>query len=123
MLLDAAEWLARKRRRMAGLPAIYSRGSDAVQLTAAPGRTKYETVDQEGATVAASQDDWLVTAAELVLAGVRTEPNRGDTIEVTRRDGSQQTYEVMPITDGGECFSLDPHRVTYRIHSRLTTEA
>lgn len=117
-LRSAADWLARQRHAHAAMPAVYRRGTASVSLRAAPARTVYETHTQEGAVLEASRDDWIVRLADLVLAGALTEPDRGDQLEVLWPDGIERTYEVMPIADGRQCFSLDPHRISYRIHAR-----
>lgn len=116
----AADWLARQRDAHAGMPAVYRRGDAWCTLRAAPGRTRYETATTDGATIEVARDDWLLQAADLVLDGVLAEPRRGDRLEVLWPDGTERTYEVLPVAEGQQCFSLDPHRVTYRIHAPET---
>lgn len=121
MLRDGAEWLARKRRQLEGLPAVYDRDGEAVNITASPGATAYETVGRDGQAIQASSTDWIVKASDLVLGGLHATPARGDTIAVHHHDGVR-TYEVMPIEVDGECYRLDMHRMQFRIHTRLTEE-
>mgnify|MGYP000511424066 CR=1 FL=1 len=61
---------------------------------------------------------YLIAAADLVLSGVQTLPQRGDRVVETAGD-QQLTHEV--IAPGQEpCWRYsDPYRTTLRIHSKL----
>ena len=62
--------------------------------------------------------DFLVRAADLVLDGQKTLPERGDRVHETQ-DGTVYIYEVMaPGREPHYRFS-DPYRRTLRIHTKL----
>ncbi len=118
MLRDGAKWLARKRRQLEGLPAVYQRSGETVNVTVSPGATAYETANAEGAAIRATATDWIIRASQLVLSGLHATPQRGDTIAVAWPDGVRR-YEVMPLDLDGECYRLDMHRTQFRIHTRM----
>ena len=123
MLEQGAAWLDRMRVKHASRSVTYTRGAETVELSATLGQTTYEVADEYGTTVEAKATDFLVTAAELVLAGAKTLPEPGDQVRVTVGD-EVHVFEVMSLGGGGHWRPSDPYGHTLRIHSKLVeTEA
>ena len=118
MLRTGQEWLANQLRTHASSPIVYVRGSDQVAVTAIIGRTLMKIEDGYGAIHMQWTDrDFLISPADLILAGSVITPERGDTIRETV--GTKiYTYEVN--APGGEPAWRwsDPHRSLYRIHTK-----
>jgi hypothetical protein len=87
------------------------------------GKTTFELDDGYGVLVRHESRDFLVLAADLVLAGVPVIPQRGDRIEETQGDATF-VYEVSaPAKEPCWRFS-DAFRKTLRIHTKeIGTEA
>ena len=68
-------WLGRMRSRHLSHPIVYIRDSDSVQVAATVGKTEFEVQDAYGAMEQWESRDFLVTAADLVLAGVTVTPS------------------------------------------------
>ncbi len=101
-------------RGLQGESVTYTSGSKSVMLTARPGRTQIETVDDAGAMVVGYTHDWMVSASELTAT-----PEPGDRLTWTT-SGTTYTYEVSPLTDG-RCWRWSgPPGVEYRIHTKMT---
>jgi ureidoglycolate hydrolase len=62
----------------AGQTVTYARGAASASLTAVPGQSDFETIDQDGTSHTARQVDWLITASALILSGAQTEPAAGE---------------------------------------------
>lgn len=114
---DATARLHARLRAVRGTAVTYRRGPDSVQLTAIVGATPTERDDGAGTIVRSTVRDYLIAAAELVLGGEPTTPQRGDRIE----EASGHVFEVMPAIAKGQLpwrYST-PGRDTYRVHTRL----
>ncbi len=113
-LQTAAAWLARKTKTHVSRAVVYQRGSLSVTVQAVLGNTLLRLSDDAGGVRMEWTDrDFLISSADLILAGEVTLPKRGDRIV----DG-EQTYEVA--ASGGEPawrFS-DAHRTILRIHAK-----
>lgn len=110
---DAIAWGVAKQKATQGVAITYSRtGVGSVSLTAIPGNTRTEMVTDEGFSLPATPQDFLILALELELDSVQVEPERGDAIELS--DGT--VFHVVP-RDGETCFRWsDNHRTVYRVH-------
>jgi hypothetical protein len=107
----------------AGVSVVYSDGTNWTRITATPGKTDFELVDDSGAISQFRSRDYIVMAADLVLNWVMVTPQRGHTIteqigkqlhkyEVSRPDGSEQPYR----------YSSTGNNVL-RIHTKLKAVA
>lgn len=118
LLERGAAWLDQQRSRHLTRTVTYLRGTDSVDLPATIGQTTFEQADEYGALRRTQSRDYLISAADLVLAGTVEQPKAGDRIRETV--GEQVfLYEVM--APGGEPpwrFS-DPYRRTLRIHTKF----
>jgi len=72
----------RSTQTVAGQPAVYRRGAVAVDLVAVRGRSTYDADTAAGKSARRANVDWIIAAADLVLAASRTKPARGDTLTV-----------------------------------------
>jgi len=112
-----AAWLEDQRTRHLSRMVAYLRGNDSVNVAATIGRTEFEQADEYGVVHRTESRDFLITAADLVLADKPVLPQAGDRIRET--DGDQIfLYEVM--APGGEppWRYSDPYRRTLRIHTK-----
>src|SRR6185312_1233555 len=110
----AAAWAA--QAAVCGVTVTYSQGTNAVSLTAVPGRPAYVTDDSTIARLQAVEQDWIIQRADLVASGIALTPAEGDTIAAAGDDGQKRTYTLMdPPYRPGDAFG-----VLLRIHSKLT---
>jgi hypothetical protein len=105
-------------KTIAGATVTYHRGNASVSVTAARGRSSFNTDDGYGASIQVVSHDWLIDKADLLISGSVVEPEAGDQIKFN--DGGRvRVYEVMtpPYSPSGST------EVRYRIHSKfLKTE-
>jgi hypothetical protein len=117
LLEQASAWLDRMRTRHMARPVTYCRGEQSVEVQATLGRTVFEIADAYGVVEQSESRDFLIPAADLVLGGAVTLPERGDRVRETQ-DGKTLVYEVMaPGKEPHYRFS-DVYRRTLRIHTR-----
>lgn len=114
LLSQGAAWLEAQRTKHLTREVTYVRGDDQVTVQATIGRTRFETDDGTIVRVDYTDRDFLILAADLVLAGQPTEPERGDLIREEDRE-----FEVL------DWRYSDPYRLTLRITTKYvgTTEA
>ena len=118
MLKDGTAWLADQRRAFMTRTVIYERGNDSVDLPATAGQTDFNLTDDYGAAIRYVSRDFLITVTDLVINGSVTEPKRGDRIRETVGDVTY-VHEVMgPGAFEPDWRYSDPHRTTYRIHTK-----
>lgn len=118
LLERGAAWLDQQRARHLARTVTYLRAGDSVDLPATIGSTTFEQADEYGVLHRTESRDYLISAADLVLAGAAEQPRAGDRIRETAGD-QIFLYEVM--APGGEPpwrFS-DPYRRTLRIHTKF----
>jgi len=114
---SAVAGMAAVVRSSRGVVVTYRRGEASAEVTATVGQTVFEVEDEYGVVMQSQTRDYLIAAADLVLAGQRIEPQEGDRIE-ERRDGKTRIYEVM--APGGEPAwrPSDPAGQILRIHTK-----
>jgi len=120
---QGSAWLDDQRVRRLSRAVTYCRSDSSFEVQAAVGKTVFEVDNGSGILESFESRDFLVRAADLVLAGEKTLPERGDRIRETQ-DETVYVYEVMaPGREPHYRFS-DPYRRTLRIHTKLVdTEA
>ena len=122
ILETASNWLEQQRAKHRTRTVAYVRGVDQVELAATIGRTQFEVDDGFGVIERIESRDFLVTAAELIVAGQTTLPQRGDLIRETQ-DGTVFVYEVLAPGKEPHWRYSDPYRRTLRIHTKqIATE-
>ena len=117
LLEQASNWLEDQRTEHTSRTVTYERGAATVALAASIGRTIFEVDNGFGVVERTESRDFLVLAADLVLAGVPVLPGRSDRIRETQGT-TTYVYEVMaPGKEPHYRFS-DPYRKTLRIHTK-----
>jgi hypothetical protein len=122
LLAMASEWLENHRTQFAASTVDYVRGNETANVSATIGKTTFEVDDGYGVLVRSESRDFLVLAADLVLGGTPTLPQRGDRIRET--DGATTfTYEVT--APGKEpCWRWsDAFHKTLRIHTKQVEDS
>jgi hypothetical protein len=118
LLQTGSDWLADHLKTHASRSVVYWRGLQQVTVQATVGRTLLKLNDGYGSVRMEWTDrDFLIHAADLVLDGSPTLPERGDIIRETQ--GSKTfVYEVM--APGGEppWRWCDVFRKVLRIHTK-----
>lgn len=117
ILETASTWLEGQRLKYRTRMVTYVQSGDEVELAATIGRTQFEVDDGYGVIERTESRDFLVTAAELVLAGTPTLPERGDQIRETQ-DTTVFVYEVLAPGKEPHWRYSDPYRRTLRIHTK-----
>ena len=116
LLHSGLAWLADQLHAHASRPITYRRGVQQVALNATLGRKDFEADTHEGRLYIRA-NDFLVRAADLMLGGQLTLPERGDQIDVNF-DGATATFEVL-VQDGIPPWEFsDPHQQVLRIHTK-----
>lgn len=117
MLQSGTAWLSSKSKAAAGVDVTYARtGEDPVELRAVLGNESAELVDGgEGPAIETASLDLLIEAADLVIGGDQTTPERGDRITITL--GGAETI-FRPATSAGEpeWRYADEYRTRIRLH-------
>ena len=117
LLGNAMRWLEAQRRKYLTVPVIYRRG-EYLEPPATIGRTVFKVSDDYGRFQYIESRDYLITAADLVLDGVITLPEKGDEIVE-----NGQIYEVLAPNGEPEWRYSDSSRQCLRIHTKHTGEA
>lgn len=117
LLHTASTWLEGQRTKHLTQAVVYQRAADSVAVQATIGQTIFEIDGEGGAVLELEARDYLILAADLVLAGELVLPQRGDRIREAR---SGQTFVYEVIRPGDEpCWRWsDPYRQTVRIHTK-----
>lgn len=118
MMERGISWLAGKLNAHASRQVVYRRGVARVTLNATLGRTQLTVDDGQGGVHTEYTDrDYLIAAADLILAGRATEPERDDMIEETVGTETLK-YRVLPHGSEPPWRWSDPHRLIMRVHTK-----
>lgn len=121
MLHNAVGWLDGMRESWLSQTVSYWRGNDSVQLAATLGTTRYDVMDEAGATIKAKATDFIVASASLVLAGVVSLPLVGDVIRLAS-NGTIAVFQVLELGAAGHYQPCDPGGTMLRIHAKQIDE-
>ena len=118
LLRTGTDWLAEMLKEHASRPVAYRRGADEVTVQATIGRTLLKLDDGYGGVRMEWTDrDFLIHAADLVLDGEPSLPERGDLIRETQ--GTRTfVYEVMAPGKEPPWRWSDVFRKVLRIHTK-----
>jgi hypothetical protein len=120
---NAVKGLHLAARASRGLVVSYSRNGSAAQITAIPGQTRVTAADESGLTIQAKRRDWIISAADLILAGEVVLPEVGDLIRLTVGQ-EVQVFEVQRLAGEAHYYAQDDLGQVLRIHTRqIDTEA
>ena len=117
LLQSGTSWLADQLKTHASLQVTYVRGGEQVVVSATIGRTEFEIDDGSGIVQRLISRDYLIQAADLILAGNQTLPQPGDLIRETQ-GGSVMVYEVMTPGNEQHYRYSDPFGKLLRIHTK-----
>ena len=115
LLQSGIEWLDAQRKAYMSQSVTYRRGVDEVTISATLGTSEEEVYD-DTTSMKVKRNDFLITAADLILDSELTEPEPGDQIVY-----GTKTYEVMALS-GGQHYAVLPGGITLRIHAKLVDE-
>lgn len=111
-------WLADMQARHVSVRVQYARAGANVCMSATPGRSEWDVADASGALFRVETRDYLIKRELLELDSVPIEPQAGDRIIE-----GDYTYEVSAPAPNVAVWHWDgPHRVRYRIHTKLITQ-
>ena len=97
LLAQGAAWLEQQRTKHLTTTVTYVRNDVQIAVPATIGRTKYEAEDGQVVRIEFTDRDFLVLAADLVLNGQVTEPDRGDLIREGPREFEVTSDPSPPI--------------------------
>lgn len=101
----------------AGVEITYSRDADSVTLTATPGETVFDALDQGGNVIQIISQDFIVARSDLVLSGAAVVPARNDKI-VQTVNGAEIEYRLL-IDFGLPHFrEMDAYGKGFRLHTK-----
>ena len=115
LLQDGAAFLGEQLRAHCSQTVTYRRGTASVAVAATIGRTEWEAAEPDSGVVRSSQSrDFIVSAADLVLAGQPATPEPGDRIDLA----SGERFEVMSPGDEPVWRWTDGYQRRRRIHTK-----
>lgn len=119
MMADGIAWLENQMQIHAAVEVVYGRGGATVNLRATLGRTEFDVRDEYGnVRIEKSDADFIVPAADLILAGDVITPQKADVI--TRVIGSKTyTYQVLAPAGQQVFKQADPYGRMLRVHTKL----
>jgi len=121
LLRRGMAWLADQSRQQLAQQVQYARGAQSVPLQATFGQSLLKLEDGQGHLVMEWTDaDIVIAAADLILGGVLTQPQRGDTVTTVYR-GNTLAYEVLPIKGEPPWRWSDPFNTQMRVHLKLVS--
>lgn len=112
LLERGSRWLEDQRTKFCTRDVTYIRGAVSAVMRATVGRTEFKTDDGEAVRIEFTDRDFLILAADLVLAGNPALPERGDKVWESQ-DGTVYVFEVM------DWRYSDPYRQTLRVETKL----
>ena len=110
LLQNGLKWLDAQRKAHLSHAVTYRRQGVSVEVQASNARSEWESVDGDGGVQRFETRDFLITAADLVLGDMVSEPRAGDRIT-----DAGHVFEVMPPAGGAVFRYCDPGRTTLRI--------
>ena len=120
-MTNLLEWgqahLADQLKSHASIEVVYRRGAGEVTVRAVVGKTEFEIDDGAGGRLHIQSRDYLIQAADFVVANEPVLPVAGDEIRETR---GNKTFVYEVLAQGGEPqyrFS-DPFRKLMRVHTK-----
>jgi hypothetical protein len=123
LLATGAAFLAAQLIENASVEVVYARGPDTVTLRAATGKQLLRLDDGGGGVRMEWTDaDFIFTGADLVLAGERITPERGDMIYVDQPYGDTLIYEVASYGSEPHMKWSDPNQTIARVHTKIVED-
>ena len=109
-------------RKAVGKKVKYKRGTDTVTLSAARGNTFFRYRAEDNIRIQYEEKEFLIGVDDLVLAGSKVQPQRGD--EIIEEYGTKTyTYQVIQTDAADDVWSFsDAGKTTYRVFAKLQTQ-
>jgi len=103
-------------RRFDGEPTRTGAITDAIV-----GRTVFRHTDVGPSAIEFGERDYLIPVASYIIGGRAVEPADGDRF-VESVNGTDLTFEVLPVTGEPAWRYSDPDRTRYRVHVKRVTD-
>lgn len=116
---SATEFSADSLAGTVGNSVVYSNGSISLRIKATLDETSRDVIDANGHAITYTSTDFLIRAKRLKENGVQFVPVKDHQITIVRGTVTE-TYTVLPIPGGAVYRWEDAHRLTYRVHTKLT---
>jgi hypothetical protein len=113
--------LARRAPIAAGGQIIFEQAGEFVPIDAVYGRAAEAAEERNAAglvRVEFGEREFIVRAADVIIAGAVVEPQPGARIHVYDVDAAETVFEVMPTADGKCWRPLDAEGRMIRIHTK-----
>jgi hypothetical protein len=121
LLARSGEWLAQMRRKYLAQTVTYLRDAApaaiSLQLLATVGTTTFQSDDGAGGVIVTQSRDYLIDAADLVVADEQILPVPGDRV-IETVNGRTFSYEVMAMGDEPAWRWADVYHRTLRVHTK-----
>ena len=119
LLEDGITWLRDTLQTTDGVTVSYVDGFGSVSLTAVPGQTPVELIDELGSVAQQSRFvDWLIDPVDLVIDGKTITPLKSHKITRTV-SGTLRTYRVTEIPGGEVWRYVHDSQLMIRVHTLL----
>lgn len=117
-LQRGAAWLGDQLKQSAGRTVTYRRGSTvSAAIVGTVSLHDYRTIGDEGIEISVVADDWVFTAADLLIRGVQIYPRDGDLI-IETLDGFLNKYQVLPVAGRPSSEWLDSSGILLLVHTK-----
>jgi len=122
VLADGLVFFNTVREEQLSQTVQYTRtGFTPFQVLATVGSTQQDVMDEAGFRTTARTIDFIISAASLVVSGVKTNPSIGDRIQLVV-NGVVKVFEVLDAAGDGHFRWADSYGLMYRIHTKLVSE-
>lgn len=119
---DNVEAALKQIRKSIGKKVKYKRGTDTVTVDAARGNTFFRYKAEDNIRIQYEEKEFLIGVDDLVLAGTRVVPQRGDKI-IEVYGTKTYTYQVIPTESSDDVWAYsDAGKSTYRVFAKLAEE-
>lgn len=118
-LRNGVAWLQTVRKASMSDLATYTRTGfpPLNNLAVTPAETNFAVDDGDSVRLASKQQDWVVTAGDLVINGSVTLPLKGDRLTITL-GGIAGVFEVQVPDSSDMPYKLDQTGLQLRIHTK-----
>jgi len=118
LMQRSATWFGGRIKQVAGRSVVLRRGTTATAtITGTVSMHAYTTIGDEGIEISVVSDDWIFTAADVVIRGSTIEPRDGDVI-IETLNGFDNTYQVLPVAGRPSVEWLDSSGLLLLVHSK-----
>ena len=118
LLQTSATWLVNQFHAHASREVVYVRGTDQWTVNATIGRTAFDIVTGDGASIRAEHRDYIIRVVDLDDSGTPIVPAEGDRVLETV-NGTAKEFAVAPRAAGLPMWEWADagNQTAYRIHT------